>query len=181
MRWTESGQPVALGTVPDATDTFSRAVTDDGQVIAGDAYFRGVNAITHAFRWTMTGGMVDLGLVTGSRHTQVLGINDRGSAIVGEASGFAEYAHAFLWTEDLGLVDLNTYLPSLGLDLSNWTLTRAISVSDDGRTLVGWGTFDPVPGPGGAIGLGWVITIPAPASTALAAIGLASLARRRRL
>ncbi|GEM_PF-3391555 len=124
--------------------------------------------------------MTDLGIVPGSSASVPMGINGDGSAIVGY-SNFITSLHAFLWTPALGMVDLQTYLPTLGIDLTNWTLTNAIAVSDDGRTIVGRGGYDAVPGPGGNIGLGWVVTIPSPtAAPGLVFAGLLTLARRRR-
>src|SRR6185436_18626440 len=41
-----------------------------------------------------------------------------------------------------GMVDLNTYLPTLGIDLSGWTLDYTADVSADGGAIVGNGTHN---------------------------------------
>ncbi|MBI4578164.1 MAG: PEP-CTERM sorting domain-containing protein [Planctomycetes bacterium] len=53
-----------------------------------------------------------------------------------------------------------------------WRLDEATGISDDGCTIVGYGS--------GPLGLseGWVVTIPEPATLLLLAIGIASRSRR---
>lgn len=182
VRWSEDGQAVPLGTVAGSTSTLSVAASTNGEVIAGHVYFGGPHAFYHAFRWTTLDGMIDLGAPAGSDSCQVLAMNGTGSAMVGYSSGFFGDTRAFLWSESLGMVDLNSYLPTLGIDLTNWTLTQATGVSDDGFTLTGRGSYDEVPGPGGAIGLSWVVTIPSPSAGMLGVIAgvVAAPGRRRR-
>jgi hypothetical protein len=64
--------------------------------------------------------------------------------VVGSISAFFPdgSGHAWIWTAALGLVDLNTYLPTLGIDLTGWTITDAWGVSADGRIIAGTGTHN---------------------------------------
>ena len=79
-----------------------------------------------------------------------------------------------LWTSDLGMVDLNDYLPTLGIDLTGWTLTGARGISADGTAIIGQGLFN-------GSQRGWVVTgIPSPGTAALLALGGLAGVRRRR-
>ena len=39
------------------------------------------------------------------------------------------------------MLDLNTYLPSIGVDLTGWHLTKVNSISADGSAIVGYGVY----------------------------------------
>lgn len=94
--------------------------------------------------------------------------------VVGTMNYAAGGSTAFLWNSTLGTVDLNVYLASLGFNLSGWNLTSAYAISSDGLTIVGGGTHN-------GLNEGWVVTIPTPAATSLAALGcIATLRRKRR-
>jgi uncharacterized membrane protein len=73
-----------------------------------------------------------------------LAIGDDGWTVVGSYSQGAplqlEYATA--WCPSLGLVNLNTYLPSIGISLTGWTLDRAYDTSADGQYIIGNGTHN---------------------------------------
>ena len=62
-----------------------------------------------------------------------------------------------------------------GLDLTGWLLTHPLGISDDGRTIVGYGT-----NPAGQTE-GWVATIPEPSTGLLLAAGFVGLGVRRAL
>jgi probable HAF family extracellular repeat protein len=85
--------------------------------------------------------MQDLHVLSGGLNSQGRAISADNSIIVG-TSDSATGAHAFIWTHAFGMVDLNTYLSSLGLDLTGWTLTQASGISADGSTIVGYGDFN---------------------------------------
>jgi hypothetical protein len=69
-----------------------------------------------------------------------------------------------------------------GLDLTDITLTAALEISADGRTIVGRGSQLIHDGPLTAhnVAIGWVAVIPEPATLPLLAVGLAALAVTRR-
>ncbi len=171
--WTPAGV-VDLG---GSYSSFANAITPDGQVVAG-----GSNGIVNgssrrqAFTWTVAGGMKLLGLLPGGHESYANGISDTGNAVVGQCAGNGFGWDAFLWTPELGMVNLNSYLPSLGVDLTGWTLDYCTGVSGDGSVLVGYGTFN-------GQDRGWVVTgIPAPGAGVLfVATAVALSARRRRV
>lgn len=70
-------------------------------------------------------------------------------------------------------MNLNTYLPTLGLDLTGWNLEVCSAISFDGNTRVGQGTFN-------GETRGWHATIPAPGAAGLLAMGGRMASRRRR-
>jgi hypothetical protein len=71
-------------------------------------------------------------------------------------------------------VSLRNYLVSSGIDVSGWSkIDRALSVSADGKAIVGWGT--------NAQGQqrGFVAYIPAPPAAALLIVSMRMVRRRR--
>lgn len=49
---------------------------------------------------------------------------------------------ATIWSDALCAVNLNTYLPTLGLDLTGWNLEVCPAIFFDGNTLFGQDTFN---------------------------------------
>jgi probable HAF family extracellular repeat protein len=134
--WTAAGGMVSIGVLPAGGDySYAYGVNADGSVVVGQ-----VNQLNGdvAFRWTWAGGMESLGILPGAESASAEGVSGDGSVIVG-STGPPFLQRAFLWTPSLGMVDLNTYLPSIGVDLSGWTLTDATGISQDGITIVGNG------------------------------------------
>ena len=71
---------------------------------------------------------------------------------------------------------LGDYFASQGIAPAGFNFNLPLGMSADGRTFVGLGTQDP-----SIAAIGWVVTVPEPASVVLMmAAGLAMLARRRR-
>jgi uncharacterized membrane protein len=138
------------------------AVSGDGSVVAG---FSG----TDAFRWSALSGLVPLTVPSGFSGAQAFGISADGLTIVGSMNGNL----AMIWTEGAGMQNLNTYLASLGVNLSGWTLTQANGVSADSRSFTGVGVHQYAPGQFRYEA--WYATVvPAPgASVALGICGLA--------
>jgi uncharacterized protein (TIGR03382 family) len=101
-----------------------------------------------------------------------LASNADGTMVVGEFNVNSS-EEGFLWTPTLGIQRLETYLPTLGVDLTGWSIGTATGVSADGQTIVGKGSYN-------GVARGWIVTIPAPASLAVAGFGLLALSRRRR-
>jgi probable HAF family extracellular repeat protein len=165
FRWTSAGGMQRLPTLL-PTDGASSAfgVNGDGSVIAG---FSGNSAVI----WT-NGVAQDLGRLPGAESAIAYTLSNDGS-LVGGYSFFSQGVRATLWSQALGLVDLNTYLPTLGIDLTGWHLQYTRDISLDGTTIVGEGRFN------GEM-RGWVVTIPAPGTSGAIALAGVMAARRRR-
>lgn len=143
MRWTSVGGIQNLGLPSSALGAQGFATSADGSVVAG-SITDGDSLNDHAFIWTGLpggGGMQDLGTLDGDEASVAYAISGDGM-VVGGYSALPGGNRAFLWTSSLGLVDLNTYLPSLGVDLAGWTLEVARGFSFDGTSVVGEGTYN---------------------------------------
>ena len=170
FRWTEATGMVGLGAL-DAINHYSQAhnISADGNVIVGVSSSGGGY---QPFRWTEESGMVGLGTISdsGTMFEAYFGsyaVSGDGSTIVGSWFVDDQGAQAFLWAETHGMRGLKDVLVSdYGLDLLGWELSSAIDISDDGRTIVGYGLS-----PGGGI-QGWVAVVPEPSSIVLAGVGL---------
>lgn len=136
-RWV-NGVPQGLGMLAGDAYSYAYGVSADGSVVVG---FSGVDFTDdRAFRWTAAGGMVSLGTLPGRAHAAAYAVSDDGSIVVGSAYGdVAGTERALLWSEATGLVDLNLYLPTLGIDLTGWTLVSSAAITADGRTISGIG------------------------------------------
>jgi probable HAF family extracellular repeat protein len=145
--WTESGGMQNLGLLSSGDGGSSAyAVNGDGTVVAG---FSGATAVV----W-INGVVQDIGMLPGATNAIAYTVSDDGS-LVGGYSFFGFEATATLWSQTLGTVDLNTYLPTLGVDLTGWELDYTRDISANGTTIVGEGVFNGEP-------RGWVVTLPAP-------------------
>jgi uncharacterized membrane protein len=164
--WTQSGGMQSLG-VLSPTDGASSAwgVNADGTVVAG---MSGTSAVI----WT-NGVAQNLGMLPGATSAVAYTLSDDGT-LVGGYSFFGFQPTATLWSQTLGTVDLNTYLPTLGIDLTGWQLDYTRDISADGTTIVGEGLFN------GQL-RGWVVTIPSPSAASMPAIAGLFAAQRRRL
>jgi len=177
FRWTSSQGIQSLGTLPGGLFSEASAVSRDGSVVVGKANPAGFGSFDyHAIRWTSAGGMQDLGALPGGRLSWAYGVSGNGSAVVGDSEGYSGPIVVanlpFLWTSSLGMVDLNTYLPTLGLDLTGWELWRARAISTDGSAIVGIGYFN-------GDERAWLVTgmpVPEPSTFALWGAGTVALA-----
>lgn len=98
-----------------------------------------------------------------------------GSVVVGESVVSTGDAVAFIWDSANGMRNLRDVLMNdFGLDLTGWVLQNPTSISDDGRTIVGWGT-DP-----SGFTEAWIATIPEPGTLSLLGLAGVALLRRRR-
>ena len=78
----------------------------------------------------------------------------------------------WMWTPALGFKNLDSYLPTLGIDLTGWQLTDAYDASYDGSVLVGNGIYN-------GQQRGWILTLPEPGTALLLyAGGMVALRRR---
>ncbi|MCC6676309.1 MAG: PEP-CTERM sorting domain-containing protein [Phycisphaerales bacterium] len=145
FRWA-GGHMTSLGKLKNGAYSEAWAASGNGSVVVGTSdSASGVRA----FRWT-GGTMTNLGTLPGYPYSYGRAVSADGSRAVGYGSNgstqvvpvsgsVVNTGHAFLWTSTLGMVDLNTYLPTLGIDLSGWELREARGISADGNTIVGWG------------------------------------------
>ena len=142
IRWTDGGGMQGLGALPGASigsDAYD--VSADGSIIVGVAES---TAGFEAFRWTSGTGMVGLGdLPGGNFHSLAEAVSADGSVVVGYShTSFdpGDEEEAFVWDETNGMRLVQDVLSDAGLDLTGWHLQYARGVSDDGNTIVGWGT-----------------------------------------
>ena len=146
FRWTASVGMTGLGYLPGASDSVAYGISGDGSVIVG-------NSGNQAFRWTENEGMTGLGYLPGASDSIAYGISGDGSVIVG-ASG----NQAFIWDATSGIQNLNDVLVNYyGLDMTNWDLDEARSISDDGKMIIGNTTTD-----SGSRYTGWIASIDTP-------------------
>lgn len=186
-RWTAADGMVSIGALAGRTYSTGNAISADGSAIVGFSGSLNNNVsmgqdggpTDRAFLWTTGSGMYELPLpvsspfVVGS--STAYAISGDGSVVGGRYSSLNNGTFsAFIWTPGIGSVDLNTYLPTLGFDLSGWTLTAVRGISADGSAMTGDGYFN-------GVQVGFVVTgVPTPGATAI--LGLAGMlaARRRR-
>ena len=140
FRWTATTGMVGLG---DLGGTFEYPVSEafgisaNGKVIVGGA--RNTSDRDEAFRWTEA-GMEGLGILPGWPFNAASDASADGSVVVGLPNIFSG-GEAFIWDGAHGLRGLRTVLESdYQLDLTGWHLIAATAISDDGRTIVGYGT-----------------------------------------
>jgi probable HAF family extracellular repeat protein len=147
FRWTQQTGMVALGDLAGGGfHSFANAVSGDGSVVVG-ASTSAASGISdfEAFRWTEATGMVGLGdLPGGNFASTATAVSADGSIIVGSSAvaigdgGLDIYA-PFIWDAVNGMRDLRAVFANLGLTLPELDMTDATAVSDDGRTIAGYG------------------------------------------
>ncbi|MGE0696738.1 MAG: FG-GAP-like repeat-containing protein [Pirellulales bacterium] len=139
FRWTSAGGMVGLGDFSGgAFASMARGASADGSVVVG---YGTSSSGDQAFRWTIGGGMVGLGdLPGGTFQSYAYGVSGDGSVVVG-GSATASGNEAFYWTAAGGMRNLRETLIAAGVTgLSGWMLEEAIGISQDGHTVVGFGT-----------------------------------------
>jgi uncharacterized membrane protein len=141
------------------------SVSHDGSVIAGDVV--GDDGETEAYLLTRDEILL-LGRLTGDRASWVNDVSDDGWTVLGDSS-LRGLRRPFLWDPIEGLRELRGVAIGAGIDLSGWTLTSAIGISGDGRTITGYGTS-----PLGAEEA-WVLALPELDSSSSGAATVAAL------
>lgn len=173
VRWTGAGRSGLGDLAGGDSQSSARACSGDGGVIVG--YGTSAHGL-EAFRWS-GGVMVGLGDLAGGGFDSVgLATSKLGDVVVGRGTS-ALGSEAFYWTAAGGMRRLSDFLSGEGLSTAGWLLQSATGISEDGRTIVGYGlnpdgrqeawmaTLNPVPEPTTWLGLG---------------IGVTALLRRRR-
>jgi probable HAF family extracellular repeat protein len=143
FRWTAETGIAPLGDLPGGFfGSGASAISSDGATIVGYSNSEISGGSIEAFRWTSQTGMQPLGdLAGGDFESDAIGVNGDGSLIVGFSAGDKGMG-AFVWDEQHGMRDLQDLLVSgfaLGPQLGGWHLASATDISDDGRTIVGYG------------------------------------------
>jgi len=153
FRWTGNaagaGVMADLGTPPDGFDSYAAAISADGSTVAGNGSFP---AGTFATVWTSAAGMVMLPALQDGFEAFAYGVSGDGAVIVGKCT-LIDGDRAFVWSAETSTLDLETYLQTLGINLTGWRLTAANGVSTDATTIVGKGFHN-------GVEEAWVATIP---------------------
>lgn len=139
VMWAANGSSTSLGKLPGDAEGVATAVSRDGSVIVGASTNNA--GVPRAFRWTQQTGMVALANgVNGLLGTFATSVSGSGSTIVGwgpESTGDV----ALIWDVDHGWRKLDAALAiDYQTQVTGWVLTRATAISDDARTIAGYGT-----------------------------------------
>lgn len=161
-----------LGELPGGSYySIATGVSADGTTVVGESESA---AGYEAFLWDAERGLRGLGdLPGGEFRSRAAAVSADGSMAVGFSAGASGF-EAFLWDGDHGIRELRVVLSALGVDLEGWTLTTAIDISADGRTIVGNGV-----NPEG-FAESWIAVIPEPGTGLLLGLGLAAIGAGRR-
>lgn len=174
FRWTEERGMVGLGDLYGGGHaSYAYDLSDDGTVVVGASVAK--KGRYEAFRWTLGYGMFGMGFLPGTRPTsKANGISADGSVIVGEQYSWSGW-DAFIQDDANGMRSLTDVLEiDYGLDLTGWTLERAMDVSADGTAIVGYGT-----NPDGRPEA-WLAVLPEPSILTMVLLGSFAMAIRRR-
>jgi len=144
-------------------------ISSDGSTAVGES-----NGL--AARWSLVSGVEFLGGLDGWQRSEAQAASADGRVVVG---GFIspdgqDYGPGFIWDDVNGMRSVQEVLESAGLNLDGMILHEARSISDDGLTVVGWGT--------NSLGAtrAWIAVIPEPNTGLLVMTGLLGLAYRQR-
>ena len=182
----QTGQPgvkVLPGVArPDQTETITATKVNEAGLIIGESWLSKNYADDghQPVCWTDADHVVPLQLLgvnaAGLKDADVRDVNDFGQMVGYSATGLSHRNHAMLWTADGHAVDMNQFIDPR----SNWTLSQAYSISNDGW-VSGVGLFDP-DGPGiyNAYQRLFMIQIPEPSTLGAVVGGIVLVHRRRR-
>jgi T5SS/PEP-CTERM-associated repeat protein/probable HAF family extracellular repeat protein len=146
VRWIGTGTMTALGHLPGAEYTGANGISNDGSTIVG-------SSDNIAVVWQGSATPTPLDLLPGFDRSSARAVSGDGSVIVGrqrnQSTGNYE---AVIW-DSTGPRILKEMLENdYGLDLSDWVLDHAYSISADGKVIGGRGI-----GPDGEEG--WVVNL----------------------
>jgi uncharacterized membrane protein len=138
-RWRIQGTEVALDLLDtSANSTFGNAISGDGNVVVG---YLLSGSVYHQLRLAGAGPPEDLGTLPAAQTSGAIATNLDGSVIVGSAekTTYPITDFATVWDAQNGLRAVGDALSAAGVDTLGWTLTSAVAVSADGKTIVGNG------------------------------------------
>lgn len=175
--WGVSGAPFVApsGITPGAGFTYSAgrvAQSGDGRVLYARYTWENASSTptngSIVFRWDPVNG------------TTLLPFNGSSNPLI-----ISNYTGSIMLYGGYWMYDYNTnitmslpqYLTSLGADLTNWNVSSCLSISEDGRTLTGRGSYQFAPGQ--YRNDCWIVTVPTPASLSIAACSMLLLRRHR--
>jgi hypothetical protein len=151
-RWTPDAGWHGLGFVQGTGPSYATEVSADGTTVFGNATWD----VGQAFRWTAARGLRLLGPapLPAPIAVYVTGVSANGAVAVGYATDFRTRNVPFLWDHRHGVRALREVLErQYGVDLTDWSLVKAASLSWDGRIVAGSGRWREAPQP-------WVATLP---------------------
>jgi len=151
FRWTAATGMTSIGLAPGDVWSSVNHISKNGTVIVGQG--NSAPAGGHAVRWTASGGLQRLSEPPGSDLSSASVVTADGSAIFGFAGALGAPAPV-MWTDAEGARYLADVLTAQGVDLTGWDLGTVVDVSNDGKTILGYGT---APGMGT---VGWLISLP---------------------
>lgn len=139
FRWTQASGMVGLGDLLGGLFvSYAYDCSADGSVVVG--YSQSASG-DEAFRWTQGSGMVGLGDLAGGGFSSVASACSADGRVVVGASLSAMCFEAFVWTPTSGMRSLQDILTTdFGVNLDGWMLYNATGISDDGLTIVGYGS-----------------------------------------
>lgn len=137
--WTKVGGMISMGDLLGGSNqSYCLAINPLGDVAIG---WSSSGKGNEAFRWSKAGGMTALGVPGGAgwKNSRAGALSADGNVIVGYTdTGFGDES-AVVWTPSGKMQLLDAYLTGLGVDLTGWQMKRAVGVSHDGKSIVGWG------------------------------------------
>ena len=139
VAWPLAEKVLVIGKLPGAASASALAVSRDGSVVVGASMDNA--QVTQAFRWERQAGIVPLAtMAAGIQGSVAAAISGDGTIIAGWAiTGTGEAA--FIWDAERGMRLLEAVLAvDYQTEIAGWKLTRATAISDDGRTIAGYGT-----------------------------------------
>jgi probable HAF family extracellular repeat protein len=179
-RWTAAGGLEDLGLGAGATKTSATDIASDGTIVGGGT----VGGFNRSMLWTPSAGWENLGTLAGYDNSLESDISEDGSLVFGMVFNYATPTTPFtqegmVWDRTHGMRFAKDWLSQdYGLDLSLWTLQYVSGISDDGKTVVGYGLHN-------GNTEAWVANlaaapVPVPAGIWLLGSGLLGLCRWRR-
>lgn len=174
FRWTEVGGTVELPHLPGDSGSAAYGVSADGLVVVG--YSGGPSSTACLWNGDPVSGVVAIGGQT-IRSNAMFGVSADGSLVVGEAKSDYE---PFIWDSTHGTQSLSDWFAANGLNpyADGWSYMSVTDISDDGRTIVGWGNHNG--------GEAWVVkldgtnVVPVPGAALLSLLGIACAGWRLR-